>query len=304
VNAAVKNKKSAKTDKSARQKSSTPEIIALTGGKGGTGKSTAAIILAFSLIQEGQKVLLVDCDVECPNDHILLGIDGLDNPAEKTFSFYPHFNESKCRKCGLCVEKCRAGALFQPSDSIPVLQEDLCTSCGVCWSICPHHAISKKKQQNGEIFLSKITDDLTLLTGRSITGVRETSPIVKQTKDFIHNIAKEVDTVIIDTAAGTHCTVMTAIDGADRALAVTEPTPLGAHDLDIILDVLDVLKVPSGIVLNKYGIGNEDLIKKIAITHEKKIEYHIPFDSKFAEIYSEGQFLENKSYLINLLVNN
>ncbi len=46
---------------------------------------------------------------------------------------------------------------------------------------------------------------------------------------------KEYDYVIIDTAAGTHCPVISALLGSDYAFAVTEPTPLGAHDLDLIL---------------------------------------------------------------------
>ena len=48
-------------------------IVASTGGKGGTGKSTFAVLLALKLSNQGRRVLLCDCDVECPNDHLLLG---------------------------------------------------------------------------------------------------------------------------------------------------------------------------------------------------------------------------------------
>jgi len=47
--------------------------IAITGGKGGTGKSTVAVLLANELVRKGKKVILADCDVECPNDYLLLG---------------------------------------------------------------------------------------------------------------------------------------------------------------------------------------------------------------------------------------
>ena len=47
--------------------------IAVTGGKGGTGKSTVATALAVKL-SEKNKVLLVDADVDCPNDDIILSI--------------------------------------------------------------------------------------------------------------------------------------------------------------------------------------------------------------------------------------
>ncbi len=46
--------------------------IAITGGKGGTGKSTFSVLLANKLIKQGHRVALVDVDVECPNDYLLL----------------------------------------------------------------------------------------------------------------------------------------------------------------------------------------------------------------------------------------
>jgi len=48
-------------------------ILAITGGKGGTGKSTVATALAYELSKK-ISVLLVDADVDCPNDHLLLNI--------------------------------------------------------------------------------------------------------------------------------------------------------------------------------------------------------------------------------------
>jgi MinD superfamily P-loop ATPase len=277
------------------------KTIAVTGGKGGTGKSTVAILLAFSEVTKGKKVLLVDCDVECPNDYILLGINDLHNPAEKTYSFYPKFLPDKCTKCGLCVRSCKSSALFQPSQSVPKLSEDLCSSCGVCWTICPNNAIKKKRKLNGEIFKNRIAKNLTLVTGRSIPGVRETSPVVEQVREFVREVKEDFDLVIIDTAAGTHCTVMSALDGADKAYAVTEPTPLGAHDLNIILKVLKVLKIPSEVVLNRSDIGDKCLIDEIADDNEVKITREIPYNKKLAKSYSKGNFLKNKSELIKLL---
>ena len=49
-------------------------LIASTGGKGGTGKSTFAVLLALKLSKRGEKVVLCDCDVECPNDYLLLNL--------------------------------------------------------------------------------------------------------------------------------------------------------------------------------------------------------------------------------------
>ena len=50
------------------------KIIGITGGKGGTGKSTVATAIALELA-ENNRVLVVDADVDCPNDHLLLNIE-------------------------------------------------------------------------------------------------------------------------------------------------------------------------------------------------------------------------------------
>jgi MinD superfamily P-loop ATPase len=273
------------------------QIIAVTGGKGGTGKSTFAIFLAFHYLAKGKKVLLVDCDVECPNDYIILGREQLRNPVAKTYTHYPLIDKGKCTKCGKCVINCKSNAIFQLKDKVPTIDETLCSSCGVCWTICPEKAIEKKQVENGEIFLDKFSDKFRLLTGRSRAGVRETSPIVKQTRDYASKLEKDYDICIIDTAAGTHCTVISALEGAEEAYAVTEPTPLGAHDLKLILEVLKVLKIPSSIVLNQCDIGDESKIGGIAKDSNTKIKAKIPYSEELARVYSEGKLFEHRKLL-------
>ena len=74
--------------------------IAITGGKGGTGKSTVAVLLANKLLKEGKKVILCDCDVECPNDYLLVG-KKLKKSAKEVFADFPVLDKKKCQKCGL-----------------------------------------------------------------------------------------------------------------------------------------------------------------------------------------------------------
>lgn len=50
-------------------------VIAVTGGKGGVGKSTTTINLGVSLRMDGHSVALIDADIEMPNLVEMLGID-------------------------------------------------------------------------------------------------------------------------------------------------------------------------------------------------------------------------------------
>jgi ATP-binding protein involved in chromosome partitioning len=52
-------------------------IIAVSSGKGGVGKSIVASTLALSLNERGYSVGLLDLDFTSPSSHIILGIEGL-----------------------------------------------------------------------------------------------------------------------------------------------------------------------------------------------------------------------------------
>lgn len=50
-------------------------MLAITGGKGGSGKTTTALGLARALARAGADPLVVDGDTDCPDVHLLAGVD-------------------------------------------------------------------------------------------------------------------------------------------------------------------------------------------------------------------------------------
>ena len=266
------------------------KTIAVTGGKGGTGKSTVSVLLANKLRKEGKKVLIADCDVECPNDYLLLG-QKLEKAKGKVFAQFPKLNKKRCTKCGLCVKNCRSNAIFQAPGEYPIFIHELCSGCGLCWHLCPHQAIKIEKKVTGEIFENRVDDNFWLVTGQVVGVVDETGPIVTKVKDYALKLAKKVkaDYLLADTSVGMHCGVIRAIIGSDLAYAVTEPTPLGAHDLELILELLKTLKVPAKIVLNQADLGQKRLISKIAQKMGVEIKYKIPYSKRLVQAYSTGE---------------
>ncbi|XOB40453.1 MAG: P-loop NTPase [Candidatus Nealsonbacteria bacterium] len=267
--------------------------IAITGGKGGTGKSTFSVLMVNRLIKERKRVVLCDCDVECPNDYLLLG-QKLKKARKNIYAEYPRLIKQKCKKCGLCVKKCRSNAVFQPPKKFPIFIKELCSSCGACWIVCPHNAIKQKREKVGQVFINRIKSNFWLVTGLANPVVEETGPIVLKTKKFALDFAKKqkADIILFDTAPGTHCPVISALLDCDLAYAVTEPTPMGAHDLNLILDLCQKLKVPAKVILNQADLGDKKKIYPIAKKFGVGVEKEIPYSRKLVEAYSKGRLLD------------
>ena len=274
-----------------------PFKIAITGGKGGTGKSTFTVFLAQKLISEGKKVLIVDLDVDCPNDYLLLQTE-LKKAEKKVFHFFPEIDESKCNKCGLCVSHCKNNALFQAKNKIPTLIPENCLSCFLCREVCSVNAIAEKKEKIGELFKNSINEKLTLITGKSKVGLKESSIVVHSAKKYAEEFAIEnnFDVILFDLAAGIHCNVVAGLINIDSAYAVTEPTPLGANDLELILEVLDTLKVYRKIALNKSNLGNRKLI-----TSKVNVDIEIPYSRNIEEKYIKGDLLSLSQNLLKTI---
>ena len=271
-------------------------LYAVSGTKGGVGKSLVAVTLAYTLWKKGSKVLLLDLDVECPNDYIILNVKKGERVGQ-TYKEYPVLIKEKCKKCGVCAKLCRRSAIFWVEGSYPRFLKELCNGCGVCEKLCPYGAIKMEKEATGYVYFSKIFDDLYLATVEAKEGVEETGDVVKQGKEIALRHASElrVEHIVIDTAPGTHCNVINALAGADKVLAVTEPTPLGVHDLQVFLQLVEAMgfnKENVGVVINKHGVGSVsgiiDLVERFGV----RILGKVPYDESIAKAYSSGNLLE------------
>jgi len=258
--------------------------VVVTGGKGGTGKSTVATALAVELAKRN-KVLLFDADVDCPNDHTILSVKR--KKLKTVEQMIPEWDLKKCVKCGRCSEVCRANAVVQIKNQHPIFVPDQCNGCGACIIACPQHAIKKSSKEIGTVYKgSNLGIDMVM--GELLPGQPVSEFVVSDARAVAEKGGENYDFIITDTSAGTHCDVISALMGNELALAVTEPTPLGAHDLQLILQLLHVLKIPGKIILNRSDIGNPELIEKVAKRYKTEIIEKIPYSKSVLESYSRG----------------
>ena len=272
------------------------KIIGITGGKGGTGKSTVATALAFKLSKKN-KVLLVDADTDCPDDHLLLNIER--KLLKKVYQRIPKWDFDKCAKCGLCGPVCQTNAIVSIKGKYPIFMPPQCNGCGACVIECPTKAISWGKKVVGGIFTGR-KGNCELLSGELKINEPVSEFIVKELNKIIAERKEEYDYIIVDTAAGLHCDVITALENCDIVFAVTEPTPLGAHDLELILKLLKKLKINSKIILNRSDIGGKKAIKNLAKKYRKEIVAEIPYSKQIISQYAKGEIIkDNNIFKIN-----
>ncbi|WP_048058235.1 nucleotide-binding protein [Pyrococcus yayanosii] len=259
--------------------------IAVSGGKGGTGKSTIAVNLAVALANRIE-IALADLDVEAPNDHLLLGVE-LANE-EPVTQFMPKFDYSKCTRCRKCAEVCEEHAIITLKDGTPFLMPTLCSGCRACEIVCPvPGAILEGSRLVGHTYVTETPYGFPLVTGKLLEGEERSMPLVVVAKKRAQALNK--DLILVDTAAGTGNTVSKAIEDSKLLIAVTEPTPLGLHDLELILELGRLMSIPTWIVVNRADLGDVKEVEKLATKYGAEIVAEIPYSEAIVRSYVAGR---------------
>jgi len=259
--------------------------IAIASGKGGTGKTTLSTNLANYLAEMGV-VVLTDLDVEEPNSGLFIKATLVHQEAK--FKMVPEWIADKCTLCGICQKVCNFHAVIQLGKMIMVFPE-LCHGCYACSELCPESTLPMIPKKMGELKHFK-KDKLNFVESRLLIGEEQAVPLIKQTQEYIDKHFTEDVIRIYDSPPGISCPVIEATKDADFVILITEPTPFGLHDLKLAVGTMIELKKNFGVVVNRHGIGNNDVID---YCDEENIPLlaKIPNDRRIAELYSKGKLI-------------
>lgn len=255
-------------------------ILAIASGKGGTGKTTVATNLARVASIEGLEVSYLDCDVEEPNGHIFLN-PSIENSAPVCVPV-PVVDEGKCTACGKCTEICQYSAIALLGKTILTFP-NLCHACGGCMLVCPTGAITETGREVG-VIEDGMADGIRFVHGKLRVGEAMSPPLIREVRKRIRGDGL----AIIDAPPGTSCPVIQSVIGSDFVVLVTEPTPFGLNDLKLAVEMLRVLRLPFGVVVNRADMGDEAVFD-YCDNESIDVLLRIPDDRRIAEAYSRGQ---------------
>jgi MinD superfamily P-loop ATPase len=224
------------------------ELLVISG-KGGTGKT----VLTGSFASLARNKVIVDCDVDASDLHLLL-----DPKTEEAHLFKsgrrPVIDEDRCTRCGTCRDVCRFDAVT-PEISISHLD---CEGCGFCANACPENAIEMVENVSGEWYISE-TRYGPLVHARLKPAEENSGKLVTLVKKKAREIAEKQghNLILIDGSPGIGCPVIASLAGVSLSIIVTEPTVSGLHDASRVVEVAKHFNVPLMGIINKYDLNME-----------------------------------------------
>ena len=268
--------------------------IAVASGKGGTGKTFISTNIFHSLLDNNVSAELIDCDAEAPNAIPFFNTDI--QKAEEVNQHVPVIDTDICTFCGKCHDYCNYNAIFiLPEVKVIKVIEDLCHDCGACYYACKYGAITEKSFPLGKITSNLDESKNILIEAKMNIGVL--SP-VRVIQAAIKSSRDNNGITVLDSPPGTSCPFIQTVSAADYVILVTEPTPFGLSDLRQSVDTLRELGKPFGVIINRAGIGNDDV--ESYLTDEKiELLLEVPFSKDIASAYSKGLLISGNNKMFS-----
>ncbi|CUV66528.1 Cobyrinic acid ac-diamide synthase [Sulfurovum sp. enrichment culture clone C5] len=269
------------------------EIVVISG-KGGTGKTSISASFAYL---EGSNAVVADCDVDAANMHILLDAD-----FAKQEDFFSGelaiIDEEKCTNCGKCEEVCRFDAIELKNGQY-VVDKISCEGCWYCSRVCPKDAITMVKQKAGDLFVSNIKNNSTMVHAKLGFAAENSGKLVAKVKQEakIFALKNDKEFIITDGSPGIGCPVISSLSGANLVVLVTEATVSGLHDLKRVIKLLKTFSLKAVCIINKYDLNanmsknieeylDTENIKVISKLHYNEIFTHALVEAKPIVEYS------------------
>jgi len=124
---------------------------------------------------------------------------------------------------------------------------------------CPEAAVRFPEKHCGQWYVSS-TRFGPLVHAQLFPGGENSGRLVMVLKQQARELAKtrSASLVLCDGAPGIGCPVISSLSGAHLAVAVTEPTPSGRHDLERVADLCRHFRTGFAVIINKHDLNPDE----------------------------------------------
>jgi MinD superfamily P-loop ATPase len=159
-------------------------------------------------------------------------------------------------------------------------------------AFCPVEAIRFPEKHCGQWFVSA-TRFGKLVHAQLFPGAENSGRLVMVLKQQARELAKAsgAPLILCDGAPGIGCPVISSLSGAHLAVAVTEPTPSGRHDLTRVADLCRHFRIPLAILINKYDLNQDETLRIEDLCREGDypVVAHLPHDPVVTRAMVQGR---------------
>ena len=255
--------------------------VVVISGKGGTGKtSITGCLAALARKSLSTPPVIVDCDVDAPNLHLLLGGSEV---SQEPFSGpkLAVIDRAKVINQEQCESSCRFGAIIG-------LEVDpfRCVGCGVCELVCGPEAVKMVDRESATIF-ERDTPYGKMFHGRLRPGQPGFGGLITALRMKGEQVAvtNPGSLLLLDGSPGLGCQVIASLTGCDLALLVTEPGLGALSDLERIHRLLSFFRIKAIVIINRYDLDRNltGEVERFCLNNAIPVVGKIPFDNTFSK---------------------
>ncbi len=233
-------------------------IISIHSFRGGTGKSNLTANLGVTIASQGQRVAIIDTDIQSPGIHVLFGLD------EKNVNYT--LNDYLWGRCTI------KDVAYDVSSSIVASGTQETIAANSCLYLVP-----------SSIKVSEISQ--VLRQGYDAAYLNESF------QELIH--ALKLDYLLIDTHPGLNEETLLSVGMSQLALIILRPDSQDFQGTAVTVDVARKLGVPKVLLIVNKALPNmnfDTLQEKVERIYNAPVAGIVPISTKMFQLGSSGIF--------------
>ena len=152
--------------------------------------------------------------------------------------------------------------------------------------VCPAKCVSLEPRLSGIVKLVETGLGLRIVSSEITAGSRATGHVVHKARELAKEMNPEM--IVVDSAAGIGCAVISSIVGVDLLIVVVEPLPPSIAGARRMIELGKRMGLRMVAVVNKHDL-NEEASRRVGDELGIEVVGYVPYDPTVIESYAHLQ---------------